>query len=474
MRRRCCKVDVCELPPSIPEDCAALLSCLVGMLSVIHVEFADVGSCPWSRLSGDYQFFDGGGHCRRFNNVGDGCDWQTEWGCAEGDDEDFTIQFCPYWEFDCVEDEETPGLYNLIIRVKYRGGQIGRDEDDDEDGKDESNDDGDCFGSLLAEGIFPLPIAITNGVEFTLTPQTGDGPDCSAASVTFYGPPCGEPDACEGGPTASFTASNIGLRLDICDPDEVDEVEFNTGCTYTITPTITAGDCPILICLWSNGAIGCDPGPITIYRGCGTSRGYDLTLTVIDERGCKATYTQTLNCCACCEPEGAYTLEEDTIHEDFCDYDPGAPPCGETTGCTIPIGADGLDPCGVHNNQYCFWKLTLAGTVTDCGDVFPNLIRYLINWDGLEDRFGVPLPDGCYSGGDVIRIRHNVGALGSCHCVELVAFDDLGCMTAPEYISDPFRHIYCYDEPQTDVECAPGILIEDQPTYVVKICPPEP
>lgn len=187
-----------------------------------------------------------------------------------------------------------------------------------------------------------------------------------------------------------------------------------------------------------------------------------LRVTAIDSANCCTRVLAPLACCRCCEPDGEAELQADTA------------PAGASHGTTHQYG--GLDACGTVNHLIEWLKLVLPASVTttDCAPVDDEELGcFLVKGDGVILRDGdltaggTPFADGYYQPGTEFQLKHDAGALGTQHCLEVIPIDPRGCPGLSQFI--PIPYAYSVDDTYTP---------EDPPTCFdgfadLLVCPPE-
>lgn len=337
-------VDCDPADPVVAEDCEDFVEKLKCMWAIVRLELsANDGACGCYRWSGDY-FYDPAdlpgvwGPSTPAYPTADPEEFAARNDCGPapygldfphtiGDRGDFSIQLYP----DCVETDRVVFTVERTYLTAYNFDPLLVDLHD-------------VFRAVTAEIDTTTPIE--SGLTFSLTDDgytSSYGPnEChvDSATITFVGRPC-ESEPCTNGPTAGFTLTRLN------------------HCTYAVTNTSTAGDCPIAECYWSDGFVGCDrsENPIDLNAGC-TTADREVSLLVVDEKGCVDTHAETVSCCACSHGE-----------------------CGmEITGASFTVTSETL----VEPN------------------VFQHCIEFTIQWKAFNDcgvRVGLYLND---SGGDPV------------------------------------------------------------------------
>lgn len=402
-RSRCeddcdCEVACDETEPVELEDCDDVI-CLLGMYALVTLEFEDRdedhndsilnGSyvfepqCPgWQMTEGAQAIFR-----RKLTAAG----YAVDPGC---DLDQFFLSF----QATCLDG-------NLIVTTAFGSTAVDCQPSD---------------GDISAVGTHPLPITLTGGVDisFSMTPNDHgeDSPNLTSAEVAFFGKPCDDcpPTSCPDGPTVDFELSNEETGYNYCDIEVAPG-----GCTFNVTVEAMGGVCPIVDCFWSDGnQDGCARTSADFNFGCGEFDG-ELTLYVVDSAGCVTKVTKEWECCQCCPPSGSFDVESDEAIEN-------AP-----FQCEMPVGfCEELDdpPESGACDIVCFYKIVFNPGATTCG----GTLRYLIDWDGMKLRDGSD-PLICYDAGSEVRVKHNEGLDGDCHCITVTPIDTQGCSAESQY-----------------------------------------
>ncbi|WP_428304846.1 hypothetical protein [Lacipirellula sp.] len=179
-------------------------------------------------------------------------------------------------------------------------------------------------------------------------------------TIEFLGAPCDDTagDTCVNNPIVpNFTLAKV------------------SGCRYEVSNVTIDGICvdAETECYWSDGVVGCDRGGATVgFVGCGDHAAKDLTLWVVDKRGCVGEVTHEIpGCCNCDDADGSACSDPNMTLLAFERVDADGEPCISPILCGEHVEG-GFDDCAGDTGYYrTRWRIEVDFDEFDnCGNTW--------------------------------------------------------------------------------------------------------